>query len=50
MKEALTLIEELQPERSFLTHFSHGIGLHAETSLRLPPTVELAYDGRVVAW
>ena len=50
LKEALTLIEELQPERSFLTHFSHGIGLHAETSLRLPPTVELAYDGRVVAW
>lgn len=43
--EALKVIEEIKPERAYLTHISHQLGLHAEVSKELPEGVELAYDG-----
>lgn len=43
--EALKLIEELKPEKAYLTHISHQLGLHAVVSHELPEGVELAYDG-----
>lgn len=43
--EALKVIEEIKPERAYLTHISHQLGLHAEVSKELPDGVELAYDG-----
>jgi phosphoribosyl 1,2-cyclic phosphate phosphodiesterase len=43
--EALKVIAELKPERAYLTHISHQLGLHAEVSRELPDGVELAYDG-----
>ena len=46
--EALDVIRRVQPERAFLTHMSHGIGLHAEAEARLPEGVNFAYDGGVV--
>ena len=46
LDEALALIEELRPERAYLTHISHLMGRHAD--VLLPPGVELAYDGLVV--
>jgi phosphoribosyl 1,2-cyclic phosphate phosphodiesterase len=45
VEEAITLIEELQPEKAYLTHITHQLGLHEEVSKQLPPFVELAYDG-----
>ena len=45
MDEALKLIEELKPEKAYLTHISHQLGLHAVVSHELPEGVELAYDG-----
>ncbi len=45
LREALALVERLTPRRVFLTHMSHGIGLHAETEKLLPPHVRLGYDG-----
>jgi phosphoribosyl 1,2-cyclic phosphate phosphodiesterase len=42
--EALELIDEVQPRRAFLTHVSHALDQHA-TNRRLPPGVEVAYDG-----
>ncbi len=42
--EALEVIARLRPERAFLTHMGHEIE-YVETSRRLPPGVELAYDG-----
>lgn len=45
LDEALELIEDLQPGRTFLTHIGHQFGLHAEESLGLPPQVAIAYDG-----
>ncbi|HET6225815.1 MAG TPA: MBL fold metallo-hydrolase, partial [Bacteroidia bacterium] len=43
--EALKLIEELKPQKAYLTHISHQLGLHAVVSNELPEGVELAYDG-----
>ncbi len=43
--EALEMIERIQPQRTFLTHVSHRIGLHAEMEQQLPEGVHLAYDG-----
>jgi len=45
LSEALALIEELQPEVAYLTHFSHQLGFHEEISKELPENVFMAYDG-----
>lgn len=44
LDEALTLIEELNPKRAYLTHISHLLGFHAEVEKTLPEHVFLAYD------
>lgn len=46
--EALSLIEELRPDKAYLTHISHFLGLHAEVEKKLPPTVHLAYDNLII--
>lgn len=46
LEEALALVEELVPGRAYLTHISHLMGLHG--SVKLPPHVQLAYDGLTV--
>ncbi|MFA8437214.1 MAG: MBL fold metallo-hydrolase [Marinifilaceae bacterium] len=43
--EALKIIEEVKPEKAFLTHISHQMGFHEAITRELPPNVELAYDG-----
>ncbi|MEM0940316.1 MAG: MBL fold metallo-hydrolase [Bacteroidota bacterium] len=45
LNEALELMEELKPEKGYLTHISHRMGLHAEVSKELPKNVQLAWDG-----
>ena len=42
--EALEVIEMVGLERAYLTHMSHGIGLHSQTQEELPQGVFLAYD------
>ncbi|HRF79097.1 MAG TPA: MBL fold metallo-hydrolase, partial [Flavobacteriales bacterium] len=48
LDEALQLVADLRPQRTFFTHISHLLGNHAEVSSQLPPNVQLAYDGLVV--
>jgi phosphoribosyl 1,2-cyclic phosphate phosphodiesterase len=43
--EALAFIDTLKPERAWLTHVSHNMGLAAEMEPKLPPGVSFAYDG-----
>jgi len=43
--EALSLIAEVQPEKAYLTHVSHQMGLHNRVSKELPGNVFLAFDG-----
>ena len=50
LTEAIELIEEVHPRRTFLIHMSHEIGLHAEVERRLPDNVRLAYDDKVIEW
>lgn len=45
LPEALDVIERVAPQRAYLTHISHEMGTHAETSALLPQGVELACDG-----
>jgi phosphoribosyl 1,2-cyclic phosphate phosphodiesterase len=45
LSEALEVIREIQPEQAFITHISHMMGTHAETSAILPKGVFPAYDG-----
>ena len=44
LNEALEIINELKPERTFITHVSHKLGFHAEVEKSLPKNVFLAYD------
>lgn len=48
LDEALELIEELQPKKTYLTHISHHLGFHAAIEKTLPKNVFLAYDGLVL--
>ncbi len=45
LAQALELIEELAPEKAFLTHISHQMGLHKEIEKELPENVHFAWDG-----
>ena len=44
LEEALQLVEQLQPKRTYFTHISHLLGFHDEVSQSLPENVFLAYD------
>ena len=45
VEEALELVEELSPKKTYFTHISHQLGLHDKVSKMLPDHVHLAYDG-----
>ena len=45
LTQALELAHELKPEKLYLTHISHQLGLHKVIQQELPPNCELAYDG-----
>jgi phosphoribosyl 1,2-cyclic phosphate phosphodiesterase len=44
LDEAVEVISQLRPDRAYLTHMGHELE-HEATNRRLPPNVELAYDG-----
>ena len=45
LDEALQIIEQISPERAYLTHVSHQMGLYSDIQKILPAGVMLAYDG-----
>ena len=45
LEEALELIKIIQPEKAYLIHISHRMGLHELVNKMLPDNVELGYDG-----
>jgi phosphoribosyl 1,2-cyclic phosphate phosphodiesterase len=44
LEEALAFIQEVNPERAYLTHISHNLGFHKKVEATLPEHVFLAYD------
>ncbi|MDQ3018057.1 MAG: MBL fold metallo-hydrolase [Bacteroidota bacterium] len=45
IEEAIALVERLRPGKTFFTHISHDMGLHAEVNAILPEHIRLGYDG-----
>jgi phosphoribosyl 1,2-cyclic phosphate phosphodiesterase len=43
--EALAILNELKPEKAYLTHISHFLGKFENVDKKLPEGVHLAYDG-----
>jgi phosphoribosyl 1,2-cyclic phosphate phosphodiesterase len=41
----LEMINEIQPEKAYLTHLSHSFGKHADLQNELPANVYVGYDG-----
>lgn len=48
LDEAVKLIEEIAPEKGFITHISHQLGLAGDVEKTLPANVHLAYDGLTI--
>lgn len=49
LSEALEQISDICPERAYITHLSHFMGLHENIEADLPGNVFLAYDGLKVS-
>ena len=47
VSEAVEAAQRIGTERTYFTHICHDLP-HAETCARLPPGIELAYDGQVL--
>lgn len=45
LEEAVEVLKQLHPEKGYLTHISHMMGLHDEVRKELPSFIDLAYDG-----
>lgn len=45
LDEALQIINEIKPQKAFLTHLSHNFGKHADIQNELPENVFVGYDG-----
>ncbi len=45
LAEALNIIERVNPNKAYITHISHLMGLHNAVEKELPANVYLAYDG-----
>jgi len=45
LEEALDVINKINPNKAYITHISHLMGLEEEVSKELPNNVEFAYDG-----
>lgn len=45
LEQALEIIDQIQPEKAYLTHLSHSFGKHDDIQKELPKNVFVAYDG-----
>ena len=48
LEQALAIIEEIKPERAYLTHVSHRLGKYVDVSQELPKNVFLGIDNQVI--
>lgn len=45
LDEALGIVAQIQPKKTYLTHLSHSLGKHHDIQKELPENVFVAYDG-----
>lgn len=50
LEEALELLEQVKPEKAWLTHVSHSMGKSAEVDALLPDGVAMGFDGLTVSF
>jgi len=48
LEEALSFIEMIKPQKTYLTHISHNFGFHDEIQDNLPENVFVSYDNLVI--
>lgn len=48
LEQALAIIDELKPERAYLTHVSHRLGKYVDVSQELPQNVYLGIDNQLI--
>ena len=48
LQQALAIIQTLKPNRAFLTHISHHMGLYTEVAPTLPSNVFLGIDNQII--
>lgn len=48
LEQALAIIDEIKPERAFLTHVSHRLGKYVDVSQELPQNVFLGIDNQLI--
>jgi phosphoribosyl 1,2-cyclic phosphate phosphodiesterase len=48
LEEAVEVLTGLHPEKGYLTHISHQLGLHEEVDRELPEKIQCAYDELVI--
>ena len=48
LREALEMIQKIQPEKAYLTHLSHAFGKHEDIQKELPENVFVGYDGLTI--
>ena len=49
LDEAIAMAEEINAEKTYLTHISHQMGKHKTVSEELPENIYLAHDGLKIA-
>jgi phosphoribosyl 1,2-cyclic phosphate phosphodiesterase len=45
LNEAIEMVKIIRPEKTYFTHISHKLGLHATVERELPENIFLAHDG-----
>ncbi|MFN4147604.1 MAG: MBL fold metallo-hydrolase [Runella sp.] len=45
LEQAVEVAQSLQAHKTYFTHISHKMGLHAAVEKELPPNIHLAFDG-----
>lgn len=49
LEEAVHLLRMIKPEKAYLTHISHQMGIHEDVEKELPDFIRLAYDGLTIS-
>lgn len=45
LQQAIEVAQKIKAEKTYFTHLSHRMGLHAEVSKQLPENIHIAFDG-----
>ena len=48
LEEVMRIIDKIGPEKAYLTHISHQLGLNDDVDAELPTNIQCAFDGMVV--